>query len=53
MAVFGAVYFYTLISVGSDQCHVGLGHAGPRLDVDLTDVRPSTERAVLWVCWDL
>ena len=31
VAVFGAFYFYTLISVGSDQCHVGLGHAGAPL----------------------
>ena len=35
---FGAVYLYTLISLSVDQCHVGLGRAGPPLDVDLTDV---------------
>ena len=52
-AVFGAFHLYTLTSDGFDRCHTGLGHAGPPLDVDLTDVRPSMERAVLWVCWDL
>ena len=54
VAVFGAFYFYTLISVGSDQCHVGLGHAGaPLRRRSDWRRRPSTERAVLWVCWDL
>ena len=35
---FGAVHLYTLILARVDQCHVGLGRAGPPLDVDLTDV---------------
>ena len=38
LAVFAVVFPYTLMTLGVNRCHDGLGPAGPPLDVDLTDI---------------
>ena len=37
LAVFAVVFPYTLMTLGVNRCHDGLGPAGPPFDVDLTD----------------